>query len=159
MCPLVCPDPSSLIAYILGTYIQDPNDPKGFANDIVGISWVTFDSTSGTAGSATPRIFVGVANMGANSIFVSKDAGATCESPLRSLVQEHMFTLHRERRPWPANSIHSAQGRNLSFRCRVLSNLSGQSTYLNYRNCSTSRTPMVQVRDSAVRLKYRLFFA
>lgn len=86
MCPLVCPDPSSLIAYLLGTYIQDPSDASGIASDIIGISWVTFDSTSGTAGSATPRIFVGVANLGANSVFVSDDAGATCGSPLRSLV-------------------------------------------------------------------------
>ncbi len=74
------------MAYILGTYIEDPSDARGFASDIVGISWVTFDSTSGTAGSPTPRIFVGVANLGANSVFVSNDAGATCESPLRSLV-------------------------------------------------------------------------
>ncbi|KAF7339885.1 Oligoxyloglucan reducing end-specific cellobiohydrolase [Mycena venus] len=42
-----------------------------------GIAWVTFDSTSGTAGSPTPRIFVGVANLGSTNIFVSTNAGST----------------------------------------------------------------------------------
>lgn len=81
MCVLLsAPDPSPFIAYILGTYIQDSSDSRGYNSDIAGISWVTFDSTSGTAGSATPRIFVGVANLGADSVFVSNDAGATCKS-------------------------------------------------------------------------------
>ncbi|KAJ6509259.1 hypothetical protein C8R47DRAFT_1173965 [Mycena vitilis] len=43
----------------------------------VGIAWVTFDSTSGTSGTATPRIFVGVANQGSSNIFVSTNAGST----------------------------------------------------------------------------------
>ncbi|KAJ7655091.1 hypothetical protein DFH06DRAFT_1413528 [Mycena polygramma] len=42
-----------------------------------GIAWVTFDSTSGTSGSPTPRIFVGVANQGSSNIFVSTNAGST----------------------------------------------------------------------------------
>ena len=87
MCALLSvPDPSPLIAYILGTYIHGPSDTSGQTSDIIGISWITFDSTSGTAGMATPRIFVGVANMGADSVFVSNDAGTTCKSTLRSLV-------------------------------------------------------------------------
>jgi hypothetical protein len=45
-----------------------------------GIAWVTFDSTSGTAGSPTPRIFVGVANQGSSNIFVSTNGGSTCMS-------------------------------------------------------------------------------
>ena len=44
-----------------------------------GIAWVTFDSTSGSSGLATPRIFVGVANAGSDNVFVSSDAGSTCE--------------------------------------------------------------------------------
>lgn len=44
----------------------------------MGIAWVTFDSTSGTSGSATPRIFVGVANLGSNNIFESTNGGSTC---------------------------------------------------------------------------------
>ncbi|KAJ7042520.1 hypothetical protein C8F04DRAFT_1076201 [Mycena alexandri] len=43
----------------------------------VGIAWVTFDSTSGTAGSPTPRIFVGVANLGSTNIYMSTNAGST----------------------------------------------------------------------------------
>ncbi|KAJ8084220.1 hypothetical protein PM082_002987 [Marasmius tenuissimus] len=44
---------------------------------ITGIAWVTFDSTSGSSGKATPRIFVGVANKGSNSVFVTNDGGST----------------------------------------------------------------------------------
>lgn len=113
--PLSVPDSRSLTSHILGTYIQDPNDPEGYANDIVGISWVTFDSTSGTAKSATTRIFVGVANLGAESVFVSNNAGATCETIFQSL-EAYMLTSHRERCPWPANSIYPPQGCSLSFR-------------------------------------------
>lgn len=41
----------------LGTYFQ--NASSSYTSDPVGIAWVTFDSTSGTKGSPTPRIFVG----------------------------------------------------------------------------------------------------
>ncbi|OBZ79136.1 Xyloglucanase [Grifola frondosa] len=61
----------------VGTYVPDPTDTSGYNSDIIGLSWVTFDSTSGSSGNATPRIFVGVANNGTNNIFVSNDAGAT----------------------------------------------------------------------------------
>ncbi|KAL2825046.1 hypothetical protein BDW59DRAFT_161995 [Aspergillus cavernicola] len=57
-----------------GTYVQDSS--YSYTADIVGIAWVTFDPTSGSSGSPTPRIFVGVANTG-QSVFVSEDAGAT----------------------------------------------------------------------------------
>ncbi|KAJ3479843.1 hypothetical protein NLI96_g8779 [Meripilus lineatus] len=60
-----------------GTYIPDSSDSSGYNSDKVGISWVTFDSTSGSSGKATPRIFVGVANKGSSNIFVSNDAGST----------------------------------------------------------------------------------
>ncbi|QRV88356.1 vacuolar protein sorting-associated protein [Ceratobasidium sp. AG-Ba] len=60
-----------------GTYIADPSDASGYNSDKTGIAWVTFDSTSSTAGKATPRIFVGVANTNANSVFVSNDGGST----------------------------------------------------------------------------------
>ncbi|KAI0778119.1 hypothetical protein BD413DRAFT_465545 [Trametes elegans] len=61
----------------VGTYVPDPTDTTGYNNDIMGLSWVTFDTTSGLSGKATPRIFVGVANKGSDNIFVSTDAGAT----------------------------------------------------------------------------------
>ncbi|TVY88107.1 Xyloglucanase, partial [Lachnellula willkommii] len=57
-----------------GTYIQDASSE--YTADPVGIAWVTFDSTSGATGTATPRIFVGVVDVG-ESVFKSEDAGAT----------------------------------------------------------------------------------
>ncbi|KAI5121827.1 hypothetical protein M0805_003261 [Coniferiporia weirii] len=60
-----------------GTYVPDPTDTTGYNSDILGVSFVTFDSTSGTSGTATPRIFVGVASLGEDNIFVSEDAGET----------------------------------------------------------------------------------
>ncbi|KAK0505873.1 hypothetical protein EDD18DRAFT_1372643 [Armillaria luteobubalina] len=60
-----------------GTYVPDSTDTSGYNSDIIGISWVTFDSTSGSSGSATPRIFVGVANQGSSNIFVSENGGST----------------------------------------------------------------------------------
>ncbi|KAH8114431.1 Oligoxyloglucan reducing end-specific cellobiohydrolase [Phellopilus nigrolimitatus] len=60
----------------VGTYAQDPSDTTGIGDDLMGIAWVTFDSSSGTA-SGSSRIFVGVANMGADNVFVSEDSGAT----------------------------------------------------------------------------------
>ncbi|KAJ7169606.1 hypothetical protein C8R46DRAFT_1217285 [Mycena filopes] len=53
----------------VGTYAPDPSDSS--------IAWVTFDSTSGTAGSPTPRIFVGVANLGSTNVYMSTNAGST----------------------------------------------------------------------------------
>ncbi|THU81179.1 CEL6 protein [Dendrothele bispora CBS 962.96] len=58
-----------------GTYVPDPSDSSGYNSDKIGIAWITFDSTSGQKGSATPRIFVGVASNGTDNIFVSEDAG------------------------------------------------------------------------------------
>ncbi|KAH8102601.1 hypothetical protein BXZ70DRAFT_1059179 [Cristinia sonorae] len=60
-----------------GTFVADPTDTSGYNNDQTGVSWVTFDSTSGSSGKPTPRIFVGVATVGADNVFVSNDAGNT----------------------------------------------------------------------------------
>ncbi|KAI0030869.1 glycoside hydrolase family 74 protein [Vararia minispora EC-137] len=60
-----------------GTYVPNPTDTSGYNSDKIGISWVTFDPTSGSSGKATPRIFVGVASNGTSNIFVSNDAGST----------------------------------------------------------------------------------
>ena len=62
-----------------GTYVADPTDTSGYNSDPIGVSFVTFDSTSGSSGKATPRIFVGVATTGAPNLFVSNDAGSSCE--------------------------------------------------------------------------------
>ena len=64
---------------MLGTYAPDPSDLTGYESDLTGIAFVTFDSTSGTMGNPTPRIFVGVANEGSDNIFMTEDAGANCE--------------------------------------------------------------------------------
>ncbi|KAJ7071296.1 Oligoxyloglucan reducing end-specific cellobiohydrolase [Mycena amicta] len=61
----------------VGTYAPDPTDSTGYNSALIGIAWVTFDSTSGTSGTATPRIFVGVANVGTTNIYVSTNAGST----------------------------------------------------------------------------------
>ncbi|KAF8586883.1 glycoside hydrolase family 74 protein [Ramaria rubella] len=60
----------------VGTYIPDPTDTTGYNSDIIGLSWVTFDSTSKTS-SGSSRIFVGVANMGSSNVFMTNDAGST----------------------------------------------------------------------------------
>ncbi|KAG8212805.1 hypothetical protein J3R82DRAFT_11094 [Butyriboletus roseoflavus] len=61
----------------VGTYAPDPSDPTGYESDLTGLAFVTFDSTSGAKGSPTPRIFVGVANVGSDNIFMTEDAGET----------------------------------------------------------------------------------
>jgi xyloglucan-specific exo-beta-1,4-glucanase len=58
-----------------GTYAQDPSEPN-YLYDPIGVTWITFDKTSGTAGTATPVIYVGVADLG-TSIYRSTDGGAT----------------------------------------------------------------------------------
>ncbi|MGR3868618.1 cellulose binding domain-containing protein [Streptomyces graminifolii] len=60
----------------VGNYVQDPTDTSGYANDNQGIVWVTFDESTGTAGTATRTIYVGVADQ-ANAVYRSTDAGAT----------------------------------------------------------------------------------
>ncbi|MFJ4790247.1 cellulose binding domain-containing protein [Streptomyces sp. NPDC088794] len=60
----------------VGDYVQDPTDTSGYASDNQGIVWVTFDESTGSAGSATRTIYVGVADT-ANSVYRSTDAGAT----------------------------------------------------------------------------------
>ena len=42
----------------------------------MGIAWITFDKNSATS-DGSQRIFVGVANMGSDNVFISEDAGST----------------------------------------------------------------------------------
>ncbi|MCJ1314608.1 Xyloglucanase [Agyrium rufum] len=60
----------------VGTYVADSTDTTGYQNDIQGLAWITFDSTSATLNGATSDIYVGVADVN-NSVYVSKDAGST----------------------------------------------------------------------------------
>jgi xyloglucan-specific exo-beta-1,4-glucanase len=59
-----------------GDYAPDPNDPSGYQSATEGIVWVTFDESSGTAGTATKAIYAGVADK-SNTVYRSTDAGAT----------------------------------------------------------------------------------
>ncbi|MER6620773.1 cellulose binding domain-containing protein [Streptomyces sp. NPDC000931] len=59
-----------------GNYAQDPGDTSGYASDNQGITWVTFDESTGGAGAATKTIYVGVADK-ENAVYRSTDAGAT----------------------------------------------------------------------------------
>ncbi|MER6346753.1 cellulose binding domain-containing protein [Streptomyces sp. NPDC001595] len=60
----------------VGNYAQDPSDTSGYSSDNQGIVWVTFDESTGTAGTATKTIYVGVADK-ENAVYRSTDAGAT----------------------------------------------------------------------------------
>ncbi|KAM0331283.1 hypothetical protein ACHAQA_002953 [Verticillium albo-atrum] len=60
-----------------GTFNSNPNEPGGYGNDLQGLAFVTFDTTSATANGATSRIFVGTADATAESVYVSEDAGVT----------------------------------------------------------------------------------
>lgn len=75
-----------------GTYEPDPTDTTGYNNDKIGVSFVTFDSTSGSSGKATPRIFVGVATQGSANLFMSNDAGSTCTSLPKTMVLVRCLT-------------------------------------------------------------------
>lgn len=59
-----------------GNYVQDATDTSGYASDNQGVVWVTFDESTGTAGSATQTIYVGVADKD-NAVYRSTDGGAT----------------------------------------------------------------------------------
>ncbi|MEU9409421.1 cellulose binding domain-containing protein [Streptomyces sp. NPDC048281] len=60
----------------VGNYVQDSTDTTGYASDNQGIVWVTFDESTGTAGTATKTVYVGVADKD-NAVYRSTDAGAT----------------------------------------------------------------------------------
>ncbi|PTT88794.1 xyloglucanase, partial [Pelomonas sp. HMWF004] len=60
----------------VGNYAADPTDKSGYGSDTQGIVWVTFDPSSGSTGSATRTMYVGVADK-QNSIYRSTDAGAS----------------------------------------------------------------------------------
>ncbi|KAI0973421.1 glycoside hydrolase family 74 protein [Xylaria arbuscula] len=60
-----------------GSFAPDPTDTTGYNNDPQGVTFVTFDSTSGTTSGATSRIFVGTADNSTSSVWVTEDAGST----------------------------------------------------------------------------------
>jgi hypothetical protein len=58
-----------------GTYAVLPGDV--YEGDIIGPAWVVFDPRTGSSGSATQTIYVGVAQPSGDNIYVSKDGGNT----------------------------------------------------------------------------------
>ncbi|MBN1310225.1 MAG: xyloglucanase [Anaerolineae bacterium] len=63
----------------VGSYAQDPSDTGGYLSDPLGVVWVVFDPQTGSPGSATQTIYVGVADLG-TSIYRSTDGGETWEA-------------------------------------------------------------------------------
>ncbi|WP_372494454.1 xyloglucanase [Actinoallomurus purpureus] len=59
-----------------GTYKQDPSDSSGYLSDNQGVVWVTFDKRTGSSGSATKTIYVGVADP-QNTVYRTTDGGST----------------------------------------------------------------------------------
>lgn len=62
-----------------GTYAQDPTDSNGYLSQQQGITWVTFDPSSGASGTASQIIYIGVADKD-HPVYRSTDAGATWEA-------------------------------------------------------------------------------
>lgn len=62
-----------------GPFAENPSDPSGYLSDPVGVTWVTFDPSTGTTGNPTQTIYVGVGENGSGkaNIYRSTDAGAT----------------------------------------------------------------------------------
>jgi xyloglucan-specific exo-beta-1,4-glucanase len=57
-----------------GTYFESAE--SSYTSDLVGVVWVTFDTTTGSSGNATQTIYVGVADK-ATSVYRSTDGGDT----------------------------------------------------------------------------------
>ena len=60
----------------VGNYVQDPTDTSGYLADNQGVVWVAFDKSTGSKGSTTQGIYVGVADL-QNTVYRSTDGGAT----------------------------------------------------------------------------------
>ncbi|MEO3929387.1 cellulose binding domain-containing protein [Micromonosporaceae bacterium B7E4] len=61
-----------------GNYAQDPSDPNNYLNGNQGVTWVSFDKSTGTAGTATQTIYVGVADK-ENPVYRSTNGGTSWE--------------------------------------------------------------------------------
>ncbi|MFZ6029201.1 MAG: cellulose binding domain-containing protein [Chloroflexota bacterium] len=58
-----------------GQYAAVPGD--AYQGDIMGIAWITFDPRTGSSGSATQTVYVGVADPTGTNIYRTTDGGAT----------------------------------------------------------------------------------
>jgi hypothetical protein len=75
----------------VGDYVQDPTDTSGLASDNQGVTWVAFDQGTGTTGSPTKGIYVGVADL-QNTVYRSTDGGVTWQ---RIAGQPTGFMAHK----------------------------------------------------------------
>ncbi|MFG2059210.1 cellulose binding domain-containing protein [Micromonospora sp. NPDC048930] len=62
----------------VGNYRADPNDSSGYQSQNQGLTWVAFDKSTGTAGTATQTVYVGVADK-QNPVYRTTNGGATWE--------------------------------------------------------------------------------
>ncbi|WP_433343910.1 cellulose binding domain-containing protein [Micromonospora sp. CA-111912] len=62
----------------VGNYRADPNDSSGYQSQNQGLTWVSFDKSTGTAGTATQTVYVGVADK-ENPVYRSTNGGTTWE--------------------------------------------------------------------------------
>lgn len=60
----------------VGDYVEDASDTTGYQSDNEGVTWVAFDKAAGSSGSATPTIFVGVADL-QNTVYESTNGGTS----------------------------------------------------------------------------------
>ncbi|WP_372451129.1 xyloglucanase [Streptomonospora nanhaiensis] len=61
-----------------GDYVANPGDGSGYSSDNQGVGWIAFDRSSGSPGSPTPDVYVGVMDK-ENTVYRSGDAGRTWE--------------------------------------------------------------------------------
>ncbi|MFG3704068.1 cellulose binding domain-containing protein [Micromonospora sp. NPDC047670] len=62
----------------VGNYRADPSDPNGYNGQNQGLTWVSFDKSTGTPGNATQTVYVGVADK-ENPVYRTTNGGATWE--------------------------------------------------------------------------------
>ncbi|MCW3843157.1 cellulose binding domain-containing protein [Micromonospora yasonensis] len=62
----------------VGNYRADPNDSSGYQSQNQGLTWVSFDKSTGTAGNATQTVYVGVADQ-QNPVYRTTNGGTTWE--------------------------------------------------------------------------------
>ncbi|MFU8850062.1 WD40/YVTN/BNR-like repeat-containing protein [Micromonospora sp. SL1-18] len=62
----------------VGNYRADPNDSSGYQSQNQGLTWVSFDKSTGTAGNTTQTIYIGVADK-ANPVYRTTNGGTTWE--------------------------------------------------------------------------------
>ncbi|MFC9087669.1 cellulose binding domain-containing protein [Nocardiopsis dassonvillei] len=84
-----------------GDYVQDPGDETGMMSDITGVTWVDFDPRTGSEGSVTQDVYVGVADLD-DPVYRSQDGGQTWE-PVPGAPTGHL----------PAHSVVDHEGGQL----------------------------------------------